>query len=94
VPPVDRGGDGVSLGRPIANVRVYVVDERGALSPYGARGEIWIGGRPVARGYHRRRELTAERSFSDPFTTGGLVVRTGDAGRWRPDGQLEYLGRA
>jgi non-ribosomal peptide synthetase component F len=82
----------VSLGRPIANVRVYVVDERGTLCPIGARGEIWIGGRSVARGYHERRDLTAERFFRDPFASGGLVLRTGDTGRWRPDGQLEYLG--
>jgi natural product biosynthesis luciferase-like monooxygenase protein/amino acid adenylation domain-containing protein len=84
----------VAIGRPIANMRYYVVDEMMALVPVGARGELCIGGIGVADGYLGRPELTAERFVAANF---GLqdecVYRTGDLVRWRTDGQLEYLGR-
>ncbi|MFI8860667.1 amino acid adenylation domain-containing protein [Streptomyces prasinus] len=86
-------GREVTLGRPVANTRVYVVDERGRPAPVGAVGEMWIGGVQVARGYLGRPELTEERFLDDPFTEGGRVYRTGDLARRRPDGTLEYLGR-
>jgi amino acid adenylation domain-containing protein len=87
-------GEGpVTVGRPIANTRVYVLDRHGHLVPDGVHGEIWIAGAGVARGYHARAELTAERFRDDPFVAGERMYRTGDLGRWRTDGRLEHLGR-
>jgi amino acid adenylation domain-containing protein len=85
----------VPIGRPIANSRVYVLDPRGRLGPVGTRGEIAVGGAAVAAGYHRRSDLTAERFVPDPFAAdpAARLFRTGDRGRWREDGSLEWLGR-
>ncbi|WP_038267484.1 non-ribosomal peptide synthetase, partial [Xenorhabdus cabanillasii] len=93
-------GDDLAIGRGIDNTRLYVLDERGNLSPMGAPGELYIGGAGVARGYLNQPELTAERFVENPFATAEDKVRgytrlykTGDLVRWRPDGKLEYLGR-
>jgi amino acid adenylation domain-containing protein len=84
----------VSIGRPIANTNVYVVDEHGEPTPVGVPGEILIGGLGVARGYRGRPDLTAERFVADPVgRSSAIVYRTGDLGRWRADGRLEHLGR-
>ncbi|MFI0165618.1 amino acid adenylation domain-containing protein [Streptomyces sp. NPDC017095] len=94
---VRPGGPGgpavVPVGRPLGNTRTYVLDDRLRPVPVGVPGEIHIGGDGVAQGYWNRPELTAQRFLDDPFT-GGRLYRTGDIGRWRPDGDLEYLGRA
>jgi amino acid adenylation domain-containing protein len=89
-------GSRVPIGRPIANTSAYVLDDRLRPVPVGARGEIFVGGHGVARGYHDRPALTAERFLPDPFgaTPGARMYRTGDLGRFRPDGMIEYLGRA
>ncbi|MHB1059850.1 MAG: non-ribosomal peptide synthetase, partial [Rhodanobacter sp.] len=83
------------IGRPVANTQVHILDARGARVPVGVRGEICIGGCGVARGYLGRHDLTAERFVPDPFAgvAGARMYRTGDEGRWLPDGTLEYLGR-
>jgi amino acid adenylation domain-containing protein len=86
-------GDAITIGRPIANTHIYVVDTGHQLVPVGVAGEVWIGGEGVARGYHGRADLTAERFLDDPFRPGGRIYRTGDVGRWLPDGRLEHLGR-
>jgi acyl-CoA synthetase (AMP-forming)/AMP-acid ligase II/aryl carrier-like protein len=83
----------VTIGRPLSNTKMYVVDGRGGPVPIGVPGELWIGGIQVARGYWKRPELTAEKFVPDPFTEGGRLYRTGDVGRWLPDGNIEYIGR-
>lgn len=91
-----RAPSGISLGRPIGNTTIAVVDAAGRLCPVGVMGEIWIGGAGLALGYHRRPDLTAERFVDLPpsHETGETrMYRTGDHGRWRWDGSLEHDGR-
>lgn len=89
------GADGtMPIGRPLKNQRVYVLDEKLRPVPFGAPGEICIGGRGVARGYLGRPDLTADKFKPDPFAPGAYLYRTGDRGRWRGDGELEFLGRS
>ncbi|WP_431262153.1 amino acid adenylation domain-containing protein [Roseateles chitinivorans] len=83
------------IGRPVANTRVYVLDAHGAPVPLGVIGELHIGGHGVARGYFNRDELTRQRFLPDPFSDqpGARMYKTGDLGRWLPDGTLAFLGR-
>ncbi|HEX7306215.1 amino acid adenylation domain-containing protein [Lentzea sp.] len=92
-----RTGVGRSpIGRALADVRLHVLDDAGQLAPIGVPGEIHVGGAGVARGYHGRPALTAERFVPDPFGTepGARLYRSGDLGRLTADGEVEYLGRA
>ncbi|MBK7539540.1 MAG: amino acid adenylation domain-containing protein [Myxococcales bacterium] len=92
---VQAGQGTITIGRPIANTEIWIVDDTMAPTPIGVPGEILIGGQGVALGYHARPELTAERFVHDPFSQrpGARLYRTGDVGRWRADGQLQHLGR-
>jgi amino acid adenylation domain-containing protein len=84
-----------SIGRPIANAQIYIVDERRQPVPIGVAGEIYIGGAGVARGYLSRPDLTEQRFLPDSFSPEpqARMYKTGDLGRWRADGTIEYLGR-
>ncbi|WP_442950469.1 amino acid adenylation domain-containing protein [Paenibacillus sp. FSL H7-0357] len=83
----------VPIGKPVSNVRVYILDQEGRLLPMGVPGEICLTGAGVARGYLNRPDLTAEKFVDNPFEPGMRMYRTGDLARWLPDGNLEYLGR-
>ena len=84
-----------SVGRPIANTQIYILNPLRQLVPIGVVGEIYIGGAGVARGYLNRPQLTEERFVANPFRSedGGALYKTSDLGRWLPDGTIEYLGR-
>jgi amino acid adenylation domain-containing protein len=92
---VQAGDAAITVGKPIANTAIYLVDARLQPVPVGVPGELLIGGAGVARDYLNRAELTAEKFIPDPFsaTRGARCYRTGDLARWRRDGRIEMLGR-
>ncbi|MFD1852663.1 AMP-binding protein [Kitasatospora cinereorecta] len=95
--PLRSGGGGragIPIGRPVPGYRAYVLDGGLRPVPPGVPGEIHLGGPGVARGYHGRAALTAERFLPDPYQPGGRLYRTGDRGLWGRDGRLRILGRA
>ncbi|WP_161557232.1 non-ribosomal peptide synthetase [Acidisarcina polymorpha] len=84
----------VSIGKPLWNTRVYVLDEQKEPVPIGVTGELYLGGAGIARGYHHLPEENAERFLANPFVSGDRLYRTGDLVRYLPDSSLEYLGRS
>ena len=85
----------IPIGRPIANTALYILDHRKQLVPIGSSGDLYIGGKGVARGYWKRPDLTADRFVSDPFGgPDGRLYRTGDVASYRSDGNVEFLGRS
>jgi amino acid adenylation domain-containing protein/non-ribosomal peptide synthase protein (TIGR01720 family) len=95
VAEISSADDSVTIGSPITNVSVYVLDPQGEICPAGVPGEICIGGAGVARCYMHQPVMTSERFVPDAFSglAGHRLYRTGDKGRWLPQGNLEYLGR-
>jgi acyl-coenzyme A synthetase/AMP-(fatty) acid ligase/acyl carrier protein len=82
------------IGRPISNTQIYILDENLSLVPAGVAGEIHIAGVGLARGYLNRPDMTAEKFIPNPFDEpGGRMYKTGDLGRYLPDGNIEFLGR-
>ncbi len=93
---VDSAAAVLSIGRPISNTRVYILNEHQQQVPIGVEGELYVGGAGVGRGYLNRPDLTAERFLGDPFAerAGARMYRTGDLGRWLDDGTIEFLRRS
>jgi len=91
---VPRGGE-VTIGRPLANTQVYILDANARPTPIGVPGELCLAGEGLARGYFGRPDLTAERFVSNPFNANprARMYRTGDLARFLPDGNIQYLGR-
>ncbi|WP_442946138.1 amino acid adenylation domain-containing protein, partial [Noviherbaspirillum sp. Root189] len=93
--PQAGAANGRIIGRPMANARIYLLDRNRKPVPQGVQAELYIGGAGVARGYLNRDELTQERFLPDPFSSepGARMYRSGDLGRYLPDGNIEFLGR-
>ncbi|MCB0167234.1 MAG: amino acid adenylation domain-containing protein, partial [Anaerolineae bacterium] len=90
---VTAGQGSVSIGRPIANTQIYILDSHLQPVPIGVPGGLYISGAGLARGYHHRPELTEEKFIDHPFEPGTRLYHTGDLARWLPDGTIEFLGR-
>ncbi|MCG7317691.1 non-ribosomal peptide synthetase [Brevibacillus laterosporus] len=82
-----------SIGKPISNTSIYILDKEQKLQPHGIAGELFISGANVGRGYIYNAEMTAEKFSTNPFIANERMYRTGDLARWLPDGTIEYLGR-
>lgn len=87
-------GKKISIGRPLSNIYLYILDDELKPVPPRLPGTIYIGGACLARGYLNQPELTAERFLNDPFRPGKRIYNTGDLGKWTGDGNVEFLGRA
>jgi amino acid adenylation domain-containing protein len=96
VEPIEAGEGLISIGRPIANTQIYVLDQRMRPAPIGVTGDLYIGGDGLARGYLNRPELTAEKFIKDSIRleSGARIYKTGDLARFRADGKIDFLGRS
>jgi tyrocidine synthetase-3 len=91
--PVNQNYANIPIGKPIANVRTYIVDQYHRMQPVGIPGELCVSGAGLARGYLNLPELTAAKFVTNPLEPGERMYRTGDLARWLPDGDIEFLGR-
>ena len=84
----------IPIGTPVGYTQLYIMDAQGHLQPEGVEGEIYLSGLSVAKGYYNKPELTSARFLSNPFIPGMPMYKTGDVGKWLPDGQVAFSGRA
>ena len=85
--------ENIPIGRPLSNIKVYVIDKNNKLAPIGVSGELCVSGESMSRGYLNNSELTAKKFVENPFSKDEKMYRTGDLVRWLPDGNIEFLGR-
>ncbi len=90
---ISHGSEKITIGRPIANTQVYILDKHLEPVPIGVSGELYIGGYGLARGYLNQPELTLEKFIPNPFNSKSKLYKTGDLARYLPDGNIEFLGR-
>ncbi|WP_103071072.1 non-ribosomal peptide synthetase [Aquimarina sediminis] len=90
---VDTKTQGVTIGKPVANTKIYIVDKNLMIRPIGVPGELLIEGVQVAKGYLERPELNTEKFIPSPFNEGEQIYRTGDLAKWLPNGEIAYIGR-
>jgi len=83
----------ISIGKPISNTRIYIVNKNNRIQPIGVAGELCIAGDGLARGYLNKPQLTEEKFVENHYEPGELMYRTGDLSRWLPNGDIEYIGR-
>jgi natural product biosynthesis luciferase-like monooxygenase protein len=81
------------IGKPIANTQIYILNKDLQLCPIGVKGQLFIGGKGLSRGYHRQEKATSEKFIEAPFNTNEKIYNTGDMARWLPDGTIEFFGR-
>ncbi|QHI35450.1 Tyrocidine synthase 3 [Kordia antarctica] len=90
---VENSTEDIGIGKPIANSSVYILNDQNGLQPKGVVGEISLTGDGIARGYLNRDDLTAEKFIPNPFDNNSRIYKTGDLGKWLPDGNIKFLGR-
>ncbi|WP_346962014.1 amino acid adenylation domain-containing protein [Clostridium sp.] len=88
-----KNNEKITIGKPISNTSIYIINKNNELVPVGVVGELCIGGDGLARGYLNRPELTSKKFVDNPFETGTKMYITGDLARWLPNGDIEFLGR-
>ncbi len=93
VEKIEATGRNVSIGKPMINTQIYILDKNNKLQPMGIAGELCIAGDQLAKGYLSKEELTAEKFVQNPFKAGEVMYKTGDMARWLTDGNIEFLGR-
>jgi amino acid adenylation domain-containing protein len=89
----EPGKKTILIGKPLDNTQVYILDDNLKMVPVGSKGEIYIAGEQLSRGYLNRQDLTTERFISNPFEAGKKLYKTGDIGYWQEDGNIFYIGR-
>jgi acyl carrier protein len=90
---VGREADKITIGKPVSNTSIYILNEQMQLVPKGVPGEMYIGGHGISAGYMNKQTFTAERFVENPFRPGELLYKTGDFARWLFNGDIEYFGR-
>ncbi|MBC2477969.1 beta-ketoacyl synthase N-terminal-like domain-containing protein, partial [Clostridium beijerinckii] len=87
-------GEEITIGKPMANTQVYILNKNNMPVPVGVPGELYIGGTGLSRGYYNREDLTKERFIANPFIVGAKMYKTGDVAKWTSNGEINFIGRA
>lgn len=93
VTEINKDTERITIGKPVKNTQIYILDDNLNLCPTGVKGELHIGGDNLSKGYLNHPELTAEKFIANPFIKGDRIYKTGDEARWLPNGEIEFIGR-